>query len=255
MSGGFSGQVSVYGLPSGRLLKVIPVFSQNPENGWGYNEETKPMLQTTYGFIPWDDTHHTELSQTDGVPNGKLALHQRQQHAAHRAHRPHALRDGRDHPDSRTPPAVTRRRSRRRTESSSCRRRASACRFPTPTSRSPTTRQNFKGTLSFITADQPGKMDIAFQIMMPGYDYDLGHAGKGSVGRLVLLHVVQQRAGEHQARGERVAERQGLHRRGELQARRSMRRRGQGEDVPVRVHAQLHGREEPVGKVARRRRA
>src|SRR5438552_1300328 len=31
MSGGFSGQVSVYGLPSGRLLKVIPVFSQNPE--------------------------------------------------------------------------------------------------------------------------------------------------------------------------------------------------------------------------------
>ena len=25
MSGGFSGQVSVYGLPSGRMLKVIPV--------------------------------------------------------------------------------------------------------------------------------------------------------------------------------------------------------------------------------------
>jgi nitrous-oxide reductase len=35
--GGFSGQVSVYGLPSGRLLKVIPVFSQNPENGYGYS--------------------------------------------------------------------------------------------------------------------------------------------------------------------------------------------------------------------------
>ena len=31
----------------------------------------------------------------------------------------------------------------------------------------------------FITADQPGKMDIAFQIMMPGINYDLGHAGKG----------------------------------------------------------------------------
>src|SRR6185437_3508058 len=38
--------------------------------------------------------------------------------------------------------------------------------------------KNFKGTLSFITADKPGKMDIAFQILMPGYDYDLGHAGK-----------------------------------------------------------------------------
>ena len=40
-------------------------------------------------------------------------------------------------------------------------------------------KQNFKGTLSFVKADQPGKMDIAFQILMPGYNYDLGHAGKG----------------------------------------------------------------------------
>ncbi len=39
LSGGFNGQVAVYGIPSGRLLKVIPVFSQNAENGYGYNEE------------------------------------------------------------------------------------------------------------------------------------------------------------------------------------------------------------------------
>ena len=71
MSGGFNGQVSVYGLPSGRMLKLIPVFSQHAENGWGYNEETKPMLQTSHGFVPWDDTHHAELSQTDGVPDGR----------------------------------------------------------------------------------------------------------------------------------------------------------------------------------------
>ena len=58
LSGGYSGQVSVYGLPSGRLFRVIPVFSQDPEKGYGYNEETKPMLMTTYGFIPWDDAHH-----------------------------------------------------------------------------------------------------------------------------------------------------------------------------------------------------
>jgi nitrous-oxide reductase len=31
VSGGFSGQMSVYGLPSGRLLRVIPVFSVDPE--------------------------------------------------------------------------------------------------------------------------------------------------------------------------------------------------------------------------------
>ncbi|NQV51232.1 MAG: nitrous oxide reductase, partial [Candidatus Marinimicrobia bacterium] len=71
MSGGFSGQVSVYGLPSGRLFKQIPVFSVFPENGYGFTEETKGMLQTTFGQIPWDDAHHPELSQTDGVPDGR----------------------------------------------------------------------------------------------------------------------------------------------------------------------------------------
>ena len=35
VSGGFSGQMSVYGLPSGRLLRVIPVFSVDPEKGYG----------------------------------------------------------------------------------------------------------------------------------------------------------------------------------------------------------------------------
>ena len=48
VSGGFSGQMAVYGLPSGRLLRVIPVFSVDPEKGWGYSEETKPMLNTLY---------------------------------------------------------------------------------------------------------------------------------------------------------------------------------------------------------------
>ena len=34
MSGGFSGQLAVYGLPSGRLFKVIPVFSQDAEKAY-----------------------------------------------------------------------------------------------------------------------------------------------------------------------------------------------------------------------------
>src|SRR6187401_3412192 len=36
VSGGFSGQISVYGLPSGRLLRVVPVFSVDPQSGYGY---------------------------------------------------------------------------------------------------------------------------------------------------------------------------------------------------------------------------
>ena len=61
ISGGFSGQLAVYGLPSGRLFKVIPVFSVDAEKAWGFNEETKPMLNTSHGFIPWDDSHHPDI--------------------------------------------------------------------------------------------------------------------------------------------------------------------------------------------------
>ena len=59
MSGGFSGQVGVYGPPSCRLLKVIPVFAVNAENGYGFTEESKAMLNSTHGFVPPDDSGTT----------------------------------------------------------------------------------------------------------------------------------------------------------------------------------------------------
>jgi nitrous-oxide reductase len=71
MSGGYSGNITVYGLPSGRMFKEIPVFSQFPTNGYGYSEETKPMLETSYGFVPWDDSHHPDISQTAGELDGR----------------------------------------------------------------------------------------------------------------------------------------------------------------------------------------
>ena len=43
VSGGFSGQLAVYGIPSGRVLRLIPFFSLDPEKGWDYCEETKPI--------------------------------------------------------------------------------------------------------------------------------------------------------------------------------------------------------------------
>lgn len=178
MSGGFSGQVSVYGLPSGRMLKVIPVFSQNPENGWGYNEESKPMLNTTFGFVPWDDTHHTELSQTDGVPDGRWLF-------INGNNTPRIARIDltRFETDEilQIPNAAGGHASPFTTPDSKYIVSATRFSVPIPNTDMPIAdyKKAFKGTLSFITADKPGKMDIAFQILMPGYDYDLGHAGKG----------------------------------------------------------------------------
>jgi nitrous-oxide reductase len=178
MSGGFNGQVSVYGLPSGRMLKLIPVFSQHAENGWGYNEETKPMLQTTHGFIPWDDTHHAELSQTDGVPDGRWLF-------INGNNTPRVARLDLTRFETEEileiPNAAGGHASPFTTPNTKY--IVSATRFSVPIPNTDVAidsyQKNFRGTISFITADQPGKMDIAFQVLMPGFNYDLGHAGKG----------------------------------------------------------------------------
>jgi nitrous-oxide reductase len=179
MSGGFSGQVAVYGLPSGRLLKVVPVFSQNPENGYGYNDESKAMLETSYGSVPWDDSHHPELSQTDGVPDGRWLFIN-----ANNTPRVARIDLTRFETDEilEIPNAAGGHASPFTTPTTKY--IVSATRFSVPigTNRDvpiESYKENFKGTLSFITANEPGKMDIAFQILMPGYNYDLGHSGKG----------------------------------------------------------------------------
>ncbi len=178
MSGGYSGQVSVYGLPSGRLLKLIPVFSQFAEDAYGYDAETKPLLETTYGFIPWDDSHHPELSMTDGVPDGRWLFIN-----ANNTPRIARIDLTRFETDEiiQIPNSAGGHASPFTTPDTKYVVSATRFSVPIPNTDVPidSYKKNFKGTLSFITADQPGKMDIAFQILMPGYNYDLGHAGKG----------------------------------------------------------------------------
>jgi len=179
LSGGFSGQVSVYGLPSGRLFKTIPVFAVNPENGWGFNEETKGMLQTTDGFIPWDDSHHPELSMTDGTPDGRwLFINANNSPRIARidlgTFRTEEIIEIPNSGGSHASPFTT-----INTEYV-----VSATRFSVPTPQADVAinsyKQNFKGAISFVKVDpKEGHMDLAFQILVPGFDYDLSHAGKG----------------------------------------------------------------------------
>lgn len=179
VSGGFSGQVSVYGLPSGRLLKVIPVFSKNPENGWGYNEETKPMLNTTFGEIPWDDQHHLELSQTNGEHDGKWLF-------ANANNTPRVARI--DLTTFKTaeilqiPNSAGNHSSPFITENTEY--VVAGTRFSVPLGDEDVPissfKKNFKSTVSFISVDKnSGHMNLAFQIVLPGMNLDLSHAGKG----------------------------------------------------------------------------
>ena len=181
VSGGFSGQMSVYGLPSGRLLKVVPIFSVNPENGYGYSEETKPMLNTSHGFIPWDDQHHLDLSQTNGEIDGRWIF-------ANANNTPRVARvdlttfhtsEIIELPNSagnHSSPFIT-----ENTEYV-----VAGTRFSVPPDDKNgdvpinTYKENFKGTISFISVDKNnGNMDIAFQLQCPGVNFDLSRAGKG----------------------------------------------------------------------------
>lgn len=178
MSGGFSGQVTVMGLPSGRLLKTIPVFSQFAENGWGYDEETKGMLNTSFGPIPWDDAHHPQLSQTDGITDGRwLFINANNTPRIARID----LKTFETQEIIEIPLSAGNHASPFITQNSEY--VVSATRFSVPIPQRDISinqfKEEFKGTISFIRADQPGEMDVAFQIMVPGYDYDISHAGKG----------------------------------------------------------------------------
>lgn len=74
-SGGQSGQVIVYGIPSMRLLKYIAVFSPEPWQGYGFDEESKGVLaqgRIQGKDITYGDTHHPALSETNGEYDGEF---------------------------------------------------------------------------------------------------------------------------------------------------------------------------------------
>lgn len=66
-SGGHSGQVFVYGIPSMRRLRTLNIFTTDPATGYGYSEESREMMQ---GFT-WGDTHHPALSESGGEYDGR----------------------------------------------------------------------------------------------------------------------------------------------------------------------------------------
>ena len=179
VSGGFSGQMAVYGLPSGRLLRVIPVFSVDPEKGYGYSEETKPMLMTSHGFVPWDDLHHPELSQTNGEINGKWVF-------GNANNTPRLARI--DLKTFRTaeiielPNSAGNHSSPFGTENSEY--IVAGTRFSVPEDGKgdvgiQTYKQNFKGHISFVSVNpNSGDMNLAFQIKTPGVNFDLARCGR-----------------------------------------------------------------------------
>ncbi|WP_226482596.1 TAT-dependent nitrous-oxide reductase [Natrinema amylolyticum] len=73
LSGGHTGEIRVYGLPSMRQLMRIPVFQPESARGYGYDDRTSEMLEDAGGYT-WGDAHHPRVSQTDNDYDGRWAF-------------------------------------------------------------------------------------------------------------------------------------------------------------------------------------
>ncbi|MCG8427007.1 MAG: Sec-dependent nitrous-oxide reductase [Chromatiales bacterium] len=73
-SGGQSGHVIVYGIPSMRILKYIGVFTPEPWQGYGFDDESKAVLaqgRINGKDIVYGDTHHPAFSEKEGDYDGR----------------------------------------------------------------------------------------------------------------------------------------------------------------------------------------
>lgn len=179
LSGGYSGNLTVYGLPSGRMLKEIPVFSQFPTSGYGYSEESKPMFNTSHGFIPWDDLHHPDISQTNGELDGRWIF-------VNANNTPRIARL--DMSTFETAEIIEIPNSAGNHSSSFITENTeyvvAGTRFGVPVPQRDISideyKGNFKGAVTFVSVEEEtGHMDLAFQIMLPGFNYDLARPGRG----------------------------------------------------------------------------
>ncbi|MFN8626813.1 MAG: Sec-dependent nitrous-oxide reductase [Candidatus Binatia bacterium] len=174
-SGGHSGQVYVYGIPSGRHLSTIPVFAPYPATGYGFDDDSKKML----GGLTWGDVHHPSLSETNGdydgrwlfvnEMNGRIARIDLRDFKTKQIIGPVPNVSG-NHASSFVTP---------NTEYS-----VMASRFSIPIPKGTAVEvgkyaTDYKGVVTGIKIDpKTGEMSIGWQIVMPPFDYDLGDAGK-----------------------------------------------------------------------------
>jgi nitrous-oxide reductase len=175
-SGGHSGQVFVYGLPSMRHLSTIPVFTPYPGTGYGFDDDSKKML----GGLSWGDAHHPSLSETNGEYDGRWLFINEMNGRVARID----LRDFKTKEIFGPAPNISGNHgSSFVTSNSEYTMMASRFSIPLPKGTyAPVEKYatDYKGVLAAIKIDPAsGGMSMGFQILAPPFDFDLGDAGKG----------------------------------------------------------------------------
>lgn len=71
LSGGQSGSIFVYGIPSCRFIKEVPIFEPRAALGYANNPGSESYQRLHDSGPLWGDTHHPVLSQKDGRYDGR----------------------------------------------------------------------------------------------------------------------------------------------------------------------------------------
>ncbi len=176
-SGGHSGQVYIYGVPSMRHLSTIPVYAPYPATGYGFDKETKQML----GGYDWGDVHHPSISETNGDYDGRWLF------VNDNANNRDARVDLRDFKTKQIlgplPNISGNHGSSFVTPNTEYVLSASRFSVPIPKGTYVPLEEyasKYKGVVMGVQIDpKSGNMTLGWQILMPPFDYDLGDAGKG----------------------------------------------------------------------------
>lgn len=173
-SGGHSGQLFIYGVPSLRHIRTIPVFSQDSATGYGWDKESKEMM----GGYTWGDLHHPAFSETNGEYDGKyvFATDVANNRAAVLDLKTFTTKDILKVPNSGGPHCAA-------FVTENTEYLFLPTRFAVPFGHKFASLDNmktdFKGVMSAVTLDEKTmKLKLAYQVALPPWSYDLSDAGK-----------------------------------------------------------------------------
>lgn len=174
-SGGHSGQIYVYGVPSMRHISTIPVYTPYPATGYGFDDESKAML----GDLTWGDVHHPALSETGGEYDGRWLFVNEMNGRVARVD----LRDFKTKQIFGPMPNISGNHgSAFVTPNTEYSMLASRFSIPIPKGTVAEVEKyaaEYKGVVAAVKIDpKTGEMSYGWQILMPPFDYDLGDAGK-----------------------------------------------------------------------------
>jgi len=175
-SGGHSGQMFIYGVPSMRHIRTVPVFSPDSATGYGFDEHSKKML----GDYTWGDLHHPAFSETNGDYDGKymFATDVGNSRAAAMDLETFTVKDIINVPNTSGPHCAA-------FVTENTEYMFLPTRFAVPIGSEYKSLDDYsdqyRGVMSAVTFDQnKDKLNIAYQVALPPWSYDLSDAGKKS---------------------------------------------------------------------------